>query len=211
MNAVIPLVIASCVQGPGSLWYLRTAIGRSRPAFRRQMRHGRSLIIQVKYGTFAATERLSAVLCSHEKGEAMKKTLMALGCRRRFGCFGCGGPGPRPGATRCCRRRRRRIDRRRHRRRRDRFAERLLRPGLLCARATMAAARPMSPIPATARLLLAAPALLGRLWLAGSQRQGLRLSRSFTFIKSDHDVPENARFSGTSVTLWPEKTVFFGH
>jgi hypothetical protein len=30
MNAVIPLVIASCVQGPGkSLWYLRTAIGRS--------------------------------------------------------------------------------------------------------------------------------------------------------------------------------------
>jgi hypothetical protein len=30
MNAVIPLVIVSCVQGPGkSLWYLRTAIGRS--------------------------------------------------------------------------------------------------------------------------------------------------------------------------------------
>jgi hypothetical protein len=32
MNAVIPLVIVSCVQGPGkNLWYLRTAIGRSVP------------------------------------------------------------------------------------------------------------------------------------------------------------------------------------
>jgi hypothetical protein len=36
-----------------------------------------SLIIQVKYGTFLATECLSAVLLN-EKGEAMTKTLMAL-------------------------------------------------------------------------------------------------------------------------------------
>jgi len=36
------------------------------------------LIIQAEYGNFAATERLQAVLCSQGKGEAMKKTLMAL-------------------------------------------------------------------------------------------------------------------------------------
>ena len=41
--------------------------------------------------------------------------------------------------------------------------------------ATMAAARPMWSIPATAILHLAAAALLGWLWLAGPQRQGLRL------------------------------------
>jgi hypothetical protein len=35
------------------------------------------LIIQVKYESFAATERLLAVL-AHMKGDAMKKTLMAL-------------------------------------------------------------------------------------------------------------------------------------
>jgi hypothetical protein len=37
----------------------------------------RSLIVQVKCGTFAATERLFAVL-AHTKGDDMKKTLMAL-------------------------------------------------------------------------------------------------------------------------------------
>jgi hypothetical protein len=37
----------------------------------------RSLIIPAKYGTFAAIELQS--LCHSEKGEAMKKTLMALG------------------------------------------------------------------------------------------------------------------------------------
>jgi hypothetical protein len=41
------------------------------------MWQSRSLIIQVKCGTFAATECLSAVLLN-EKGEAMRKTLMAL-------------------------------------------------------------------------------------------------------------------------------------
>jgi hypothetical protein len=39
--------------------------------FRRQMRCGRSLIVQGKYGTLASID--------HQKGEAMKKTLMALG------------------------------------------------------------------------------------------------------------------------------------
>jgi hypothetical protein len=32
MNAAIPLIIMSCIQGPRkNLWYLRTAIGRSVP------------------------------------------------------------------------------------------------------------------------------------------------------------------------------------
>jgi len=48
------------------------------PTVGRQIRRRRSLIIQAEYGNFAATERLQAVLCSQGKGEAMKKTLMAL-------------------------------------------------------------------------------------------------------------------------------------
>ena len=39
-----------------------------------------------------------------------------------------------------------------------------------------AAARPMSPVPVTMALRLAAPAILGRLWLAGTPCQGLRLT-----------------------------------
>jgi hypothetical protein len=44
--------------------------------FRRQIWQARSLIIQTKCGTFAATESPSAI--HTEKGEAMRKTLMAL-------------------------------------------------------------------------------------------------------------------------------------
>ena len=45
-------------------------------------------------------------------------------------------------------------------------------------------------------LLLAAPAVLGWLWLAGSQRSGLRLG-PFIFIKnSGRDVPETRSFPG---------------
>ena len=43
------------------------------------------------------------------------------------------------------------------------------------------------------RLLLATPALLGRLWLAGPQRPGLRLS-PFTFIKSRRHSRKTAVF-----------------
>jgi len=38
----------------------------------------RSLIIQAQCGTFAATERFICCPCPIEKGDAMKKTLMAL-------------------------------------------------------------------------------------------------------------------------------------
>ena len=56
-------------------------------------------------------------------------------------------------------------------------------------------ARAMSRGP---RLLLAAPAFLGRLWLADSQRAGLRLSHRFRFVMN-MNVPANAivAFSGT--------------
>src|SRR5437764_1244080 len=42
------------------------------------MRHPRSLIIQANCGTFRPTDPLYAVLCSQERGEAMKKTLVAF-------------------------------------------------------------------------------------------------------------------------------------
>ena len=150
--------------------------------------------------------------CSHEKGEAMKKTLMALGCRRHPGGFGRRGARARPCATRRRRRCRRRTDRRRHRRRRDR-----------CRRTAITVPAIMDPVAITAgygyvagpamsrsRLLLAAAALLGRLWLAGPQRPGLRLI-PFTFIKSDAGVPENGLFSGTLSSDGLKKTVFSAH
>ena len=94
-----------------------------------QMWQLRSLIIQVKCGTFAATECLSAVLL-HEKGEAMRKTLMALAAVATLAVSAVAARAC-PCATGSRRRHRRRADRRRHRRRRDCIAERLLRPGLL--------------------------------------------------------------------------------
>jgi hypothetical protein len=42
---------------------------------------------------------------------------------------------------------------------------------------------------------VAAPALLGRLCLAGAQRAGVRLSVSFTFIKSLAKRPKSGRFA----------------
>ena len=56
-------------------------------------------------------------------------------------------------------------------------------------------------------LLLAAPALLGRLWLARPQRPGLRLI-PFIFIKSARDVPENAGFPGRCSCSGQKKPLF---
>jgi hypothetical protein len=44
----------------------------------RQIWPSRSLIIQAECGTFATTDRFIRCLCENEKGEAMRKTLMAL-------------------------------------------------------------------------------------------------------------------------------------
>ena len=60
------------------------------------------------------------------------------------------------------------------------------------------------------RLLLAASAFLGRLWLAHSQRAGLRLS-PFTLRLNQHRHSRKRRVSGDAPINWPEKTVFSGH
>ncbi len=57
----------------------RDAHFRSDAVIGRQMRQPRSLIIQEKCGTFDTTERFGSCPLLQEKGEAMKKTLMALG------------------------------------------------------------------------------------------------------------------------------------
>jgi hypothetical protein len=77
MNAAIPLIIVSCVQGSRGTFgiFAPQLVGSSH--FRRPGGAGRSLIIQAKCGTFAGTNLTS--FAPHEKGEAMKKTLMALG------------------------------------------------------------------------------------------------------------------------------------
>src|SRR5260370_42487737 len=56
----------------------------------------RSLIIQEKCGTFTVTDRLSAVLCSHERGEAMKKTLVALAAVATLAISAVAAPPPAP-------------------------------------------------------------------------------------------------------------------
>jgi hypothetical protein len=61
---------------------------------RRQMWQSRSLIIQAKCGIFAATDRPIAVLCSHEKGEAMRKTLMALAAVATLAVSAVAAPAP---------------------------------------------------------------------------------------------------------------------
>ena len=74
MNVVIPIADPPADR-------LRRVVRRNKlgaATFGRRFRQRRSLIIQAWYGTLAATERLQAVLCSQGKGEAMKKTLMAL-------------------------------------------------------------------------------------------------------------------------------------
>jgi hypothetical protein len=59
------------------------------------MRHIRSLIVQAEYGTFAVTERSFApVLTPHEKGEAMNKTLMALGAAAALAVSAVAVPAP---------------------------------------------------------------------------------------------------------------------
>jgi hypothetical protein len=69
------------------------------PYFVAKCGHGRSWIIQTKYGTFAATERLicyrfSAVPGSIEKGDAMKKSLMALAAVATLAVSAVAAPAP---------------------------------------------------------------------------------------------------------------------
>src|SRR4051812_12922655 len=77
MNAAIPLITVSCVQGRGRIHGICAPQATGPSHFRRPGRHGRSLIIQAKYGTLPGLNLKS--FASHEKGEALKKTLMALG------------------------------------------------------------------------------------------------------------------------------------
>src|SRR5450759_4140683 len=53
----------------------------------------RSLIIQAKCGTFAG-DRASALVSSHEKGEAMRKTLMALAAVATLAVSAVAAPAP---------------------------------------------------------------------------------------------------------------------
>jgi hypothetical protein len=63
-----------------------------------QMRRLRSLIIQVKYGTFSLTDRIWLSWGSHEptteKGEAMKKTMMALAAAATLAVSALAAPAP---------------------------------------------------------------------------------------------------------------------
>src|SRR5260221_7310207 len=60
----------------------------------RQIWRPRSLIIQAKCGTFAATDRLSATPAPDEKGDAMKKTLMALAAVATLAVSAVAAPAP---------------------------------------------------------------------------------------------------------------------
>jgi hypothetical protein len=69
------------------------------PCFVAKCWHVRSLIIQAKYGTFAATERLicyPSFCCSRldEKGDAMKKSLMALAAVATLAISAVAAPAP---------------------------------------------------------------------------------------------------------------------
>ncbi len=158
----------------------------------------RSLIIQAKYGTFAATDLLD------EKGEAMRKTLMALAAVATLAVSAVAACPPTRSAVSarsCCRH-----HRRRHRRRRAGWPRLLLRPGLLLrSRLRLLRRSGLCRRPRLLwRLRLAAAAFLGRLWLAGSPRAGLRLI-PFIFVKQP---PGNRAFSGEPCEKWPEKTFF---
>ena len=159
-------------------------------AIGRQIWRFRSLIIQAECGTLAAQTALFAMFAVLEKGEAMKKTLMALAAVSTLAVSAVVAPAPAhaqrgvgaaiaggliggaivggalagPGYTV---------------------------PAIMVRAMAITAARPMSLIPVGC--YLAAAAVLGRLWLAGAQRKGLRL-RPFTFIKSTPAFPETPRF-----------------
>jgi hypothetical protein len=62
-------------------------------AIGRQIWRSRSLIIQVKYGTFAGKDRLSAVLFN-QKGNAMRKTMMALAAIATLAVSAVAAPAP---------------------------------------------------------------------------------------------------------------------
>jgi hypothetical protein len=58
------------------------------------MWHARSLIIQAKYGTFAETDCFIRCLGPNEKGEAMRKTLMALAAVAALAVSAVAAPAP---------------------------------------------------------------------------------------------------------------------
>jgi hypothetical protein len=85
--------VVSWLQRPASPLVRRKRIRPPSATFGRQMWHARSLIIQAKCGTFIPTECLSAVL-PNEKGEAMRKTLMALAAVATVAVSAIAAPAP---------------------------------------------------------------------------------------------------------------------
>ena len=160
----------------------------------RQMWRPRSLIIQAKYGTFAATDRFIRCPCSNEKGEAMRKTLMALAAVATLAVSAWRArAGPCP--ARSWRGDRRRNDRRRHRRRRDRRPRllrlwpRLLRPRLrLLRRPGLCRRDPAMAVAVTGSASVSGTAMAGGFAACGFAAE-LRSSSL-----NQHHVPETARF-----------------
>src|SRR6202035_642035 len=68
--------------------------GRTPARIRRQMWRFRSLIVQAECGTLVATGRFIRCPCSHEKGEAMRKTLMALAAVATLAVSAVAAPAP---------------------------------------------------------------------------------------------------------------------
>jgi hypothetical protein len=58
------------------------------------MWQARSLIIQAKYGTFALTDCFICCPCPNEKGEAMRKTVMALAAVATLAVSAVAAPAP---------------------------------------------------------------------------------------------------------------------